>query len=98
MYTNAQSLLSKVDELRINICDLLPDVISITETWLSEQIDNRELTIPGFRLFRKDRDNRKGGGVATFIKNGLHVSEKNCYADLSGSGMFDGKGNRFPKP
>ncbi len=76
MYTNAQSLVSKLDELRITVCDLLPDVISITETWLSEQIDNRELALPGFQLFRKDRDNRKGGGVATYVKNGLHVSEK----------------------
>ncbi|BHF66761.1 hypothetical protein SprV_0200978300 [Sparganum proliferum] len=76
MYTNAQSVLSRLDELRIHTHDLHPDVISITETWLSEQIDDRELMLPGFQLFPRDRENRRGGGMVKFVKNGLYVSEK----------------------
>ncbi|VDN09132.1 unnamed protein product [Dibothriocephalus latus] len=65
-----------MDELKINVFDLHLDIIWITETWFSDQIDNREVAIPGFQLFRKDSDNRRVGGLETLIKNGLYVSEK----------------------
>nr|VZI04138.1 unnamed protein product [Spirometra erinaceieuropaei] len=88
MYTNAQSVLSKLDELRIHTYDLHPDVISITETWLSEQVDDRELMLPGFQLFRRDRENRRGGGIVTFVKHGLHVSEKTAQLTCSTEALW----------
>nr|VZI02150.1 unnamed protein product [Spirometra erinaceieuropaei] len=42
-YTNAQSLFSKLDELRIQVADTPPDVIAITETWLSEDVGDWEV-------------------------------------------------------
>ncbi|BHF81444.1 hypothetical protein SprV_0702457400 [Sparganum proliferum] len=75
-YTNVQSILPKLDELKIHICDLSPDVVSLTESWLSENVDDRELMLPGFQLFRRDRRERQGGGVVTYVKHGLLVSEK----------------------
>ncbi|BHF71211.1 hypothetical protein SprV_0401426600 [Sparganum proliferum] len=75
-YTNVQSILPKLDELKIHICDLSPDVVSLTESWLSENVDDRELMLPGFQLFRRDRRDRQGGGVVTYVKHGLLVSEK----------------------
>nr|VZI25394.1 unnamed protein product [Spirometra erinaceieuropaei] len=75
-YTNVQSILPKLDELKIHICDLSPDIVSWTETWLSENVDDRELMLPGFQLFRRDRRERQGGGVVTYVKHGLLVSEK----------------------
>nr|VZI10689.1 unnamed protein product [Spirometra erinaceieuropaei] len=75
-YTNVQSILPKLDELKIHICDLSPDIVSLTETWLSENVDDRELRLPGFQLFRRDRRERQGGGVVTYVKHGLLVSEK----------------------
>nr|VZI26708.1 unnamed protein product [Spirometra erinaceieuropaei] len=71
-----QSILPKLDELKIHICDLSPDIVSLTETWLSENVDDRELMLPGFQLFRRDRRERQGGGVVTYVKHGLLVSEK----------------------
>ncbi|BHF66599.1 hypothetical protein SprV_0200962100 [Sparganum proliferum] len=47
-----------------------------TESWLSENVDDRELMLPGFQLFRRDRRERQGGGVVTYVKHGLLVSEK----------------------
>nr|VZH99524.1 unnamed protein product [Spirometra erinaceieuropaei] len=88
MYTNAQSVLSKLDEHRIHTYDLHPDVISITETWLSEQVDDRELMLPGFQLFRRDRENRRGGGIITFVKNGLHASEKTAQLTCSTEALW----------
>nr|VZI30396.1 unnamed protein product [Spirometra erinaceieuropaei] len=71
-----KSILPKLDELKIHICDLSPDIVSLTETWLSENVDDRELMLPGFQLFRRDRRERQGGGVVTYVKHGLLVSEK----------------------
>ncbi|VDL94377.1 unnamed protein product [Schistocephalus solidus] len=77
MYTNAQNLLQKIDKLEIHLCDLLPDVISLTETWLSEQIGDMGLALPGFQLFRRDGENRTGGGIAAFL-NTLIVGDFNA--------------------
>nr|VZI30179.1 unnamed protein product [Spirometra erinaceieuropaei] len=71
-----QSILPKLDELKIHICDLSPGIVSLTETWLSENVDDRELMLPVFQLFRRDRRERQGGGVVTYVKHGLLVSEK----------------------
>nr|VZI31187.1 unnamed protein product [Spirometra erinaceieuropaei] len=71
-----QSILPKLDELKIHICELSPDIVSLTETWMSENVDDRELVLPGFQLFRRDRRERQGGGVVTYVKHGLLVSEK----------------------
>ncbi|BHF78051.1 hypothetical protein SprV_0602116100 [Sparganum proliferum] len=76
LYTNVQSLLSKFEELKIHLCDLSPDVISLTETWLTQHVDDRELALPGYQMFRRDREGRQGGGVLTYVKNGLNVSDK----------------------
>ena len=43
-----------------------PDVVCITETWLSEEISNVELSIPNYHIFRLDR-NRHGGGVIVYV-------------------------------
>nr|VZI46053.1 unnamed protein product [Spirometra erinaceieuropaei] len=83
MYTNAQSVLSKLDELRIHTYDLHPDVISITETWLPKQVDDRELMLLGFQLLRRDRENGRGGGIVTLVRNGLQVSEKTALVTCS---------------
>nr|VZH94046.1 unnamed protein product [Spirometra erinaceieuropaei] len=76
LYSNAQSLLSKLDELKIYVDQTLPDVISITETWLSASVDDREVALSGYHLFRKDRLGRQGGGVLVYVNYGLFASEK----------------------
>ncbi len=47
------------------------DVIVLTETWLSSQIEVNELTLSGYSLLRRDRRIGAYGGVATFIKSTL---------------------------
>ena len=46
------------------------DVICIVESWLSSDIDNTELSIPDFTIFRRDRS-RHGGGIIVFVRNSL---------------------------
>ena len=66
LYYNARSILPKFDELRLSADTLKPHFICIVETWLSKEIGNNELFIPGFQLFRLDRD-RHGGGVLIYV-------------------------------
>ena len=47
------------------------DIIALTETHLSNDIDDDELGFEGFTLFRLDR-NRHGGGVLLYCRNELH--------------------------
>ncbi len=47
------------------------DVILLTETWLSCKIDDRELSLKGCSLLRRDRRIGIHGGVAAFIKSSL---------------------------
>ena len=72
MYFNARSLLPKLDELRMLAVDSNPDIICIVETWLSQDITNEEVSIPGYLLHRKDR-NRNGGGVLMYTRDSLNV-------------------------
>ena len=45
-------------------------IISLSETWLSEAITDLEILPQGYSLYRKDRGSR-GGGVMLAISNTL---------------------------
>ena len=40
-YTNARSIVNKLDEYELYIDEEKPDIIGITETWLTSGIENR---------------------------------------------------------
>ena len=42
-------------------------VICLCETWLDETVSDGEVAIPGYRLFRRDRKEKLGGGVCIFV-------------------------------
>ena len=49
------------------------DVAIICETWFNEKIDSNIVSINGYKLFRKDRRKRKGGGVCVYIRNDVQA-------------------------
>lgn len=67
---NARSLLANGQEFKhfIKTLAVKPDIICIQETWLKPNLD---FIIYGYFGIRKDRDLGKGGGCATFIKQGI---------------------------
>ena len=70
LYYNARSLYPKLDEL-VSLTSLHnPGIICITETWLSGDIRDSEISLPNYATVRHDR-NRHGGGVLFFIHNSL---------------------------
>uniref|UniRef100_A0A803K2X2 Reverse transcriptase domain-containing protein n=1 Tax=Xenopus tropicalis TaxID=8364 RepID=A0A803K2X2_XENTR len=75
MFTNARSLTGKMGELEVLALERKYDVIGVAETWLNESHD-WAVNIGGYTLFRRDRGNRKGGGVCLFIKQELKANIK----------------------
>ena len=67
---NARSLISNGQEFKKYISNLSdkPHVICVQETWLKPQWD---FVVSDYTTIRNDRENGKGGGVATFVRNGL---------------------------
>ncbi|BHF66482.1 hypothetical protein SprV_0200949900 [Sparganum proliferum] len=75
LYTNAQSLISKLDELKLCLAELSPDVLAVTETWLSGNINDSEIALPGYQIYRRDREHRQGGAIVVYVNECLAVSE-----------------------
>ena len=57
---NARSILNKKEELEVVISHDRPDVILITETWLSDSIPDEVVNIPKFCVVRNDRQFGRG--------------------------------------
>lgn len=69
---NVCSITSKFNEFRDLVRDEF-DVIAVSETWLTKDIEDNVIAIKDYQLFRLDRDGR-GGGVAAYFRNFLKVN------------------------
>ena len=51
-----------------------PDIVGITETWIHTHTRDfeGEFHIPGYKIFKKDRLEREGGGVMLYIREYLN--------------------------
>ena len=67
---NTTSLLPKLDEVRAVCSNYSYDIIGVTETWLSSDIPDHKLYLPGYSMIHRER-NLHGGGVAIYISNSL---------------------------
>ena len=63
----------KLDSLRLHALSAQPDIIALTETWLSCSIHSNEICIPGYTIICRDR-NRHGGGILMFCRTELQVN------------------------
>ncbi|KAK9718513.1 hypothetical protein QE152_g23114 [Popillia japonica] len=51
------------------------DIIAVTETWLTQPINNELISLNNYTLLRSDRsDGRRAGGVAIYLKNNISYS------------------------
>ena len=57
------------------VADINPDVIGITESWVNKHIVDAELAQADYVMFRKDRQERRGGGVMLCIKESIQAYE-----------------------
>ena len=74
VYTNACSMGNKQEELEAIVKQASYDLVAITETWRDHSHDWRA-AMDGYKLFRKDRQGRRGGGMALYVKECFEVTE-----------------------
>ena len=55
--------------------DIGPDIIGITESWAHKDMVDAELMLSGYVMFRKDRQERMGGGFIMYIKESIQAYE-----------------------
>nr|CAI5834882.1 unnamed protein product [Callosobruchus analis] len=70
---NICSLCPKVNELKSVIVKESISILGITETWLSDRIDENLINIPDFDVIRADRGSR-GGGAGAYVRSSLKAS------------------------
>ena len=92
--SNARSLRSKIDELRVNTkvcCEYRESSVMVfTETWLHQDIPDSLIEFEGFSLIRVDRTDQsgksRGGGVCLFVNDSwcrnCTVRKTVCTADV----------------
>ena len=97
LYTNAQSLVNKIEELRILTAIHKPDIITITETWTNDSISNEYLNLDGYdiieRMDRNDTDKGRGGGIIAYVKKSLCAWREECDTIFNQCGMIGIKTN-----
>ena len=74
---NIQSLLPKMPDVRSELQQRDADILCFTETNLRNGTPDRLLSIPGYNVFRRDREvgrKKSGGGVAVFARETLQVT------------------------
>ena len=71
---NAQSIRNKMDSFRALMAVEKPEIVGITETWISTDTTDfvGEYELSGYKIFKKDRVGKKGGGVLLYIKEDLN--------------------------
>lgn len=72
LYTNANSIVGKMAEFRQRMDGI--DVAGITESWANEYINDAELHVDGFNMFRTDRVGAKGGGLLLYVSDRLEAT------------------------
>jgi exonuclease III len=56
------------------------DVFTVSETWLDSKITDLEIEIPGYNIYRVDRENKTGGGVCIYVRQ---IYKTICLRDIS---------------
>ena len=83
-HLNVCSLLPKIDELRITngISNNEASVVCFSETHLSSNIIDSDLLLNGYNLFRRDRLNKSGGGIAAYVNRDIHCINRNDFESI----------------
>ena len=77
-HSNVRGLRKNLPELKILIEHTKLDILTISETHLTQDIHDNEVNIDGYRILRRDRTHKVGGGVAIYSKISLdcvHISK-----------------------
>ena len=88
IHLNINSVLSKIDELRVVAKKSKAAVIGVTESKLDATVLDGEVNIDGYEVIRSDR-NRHGGGVACYVRNDISFNVRKDFSDEIENIVFD---------
>lgn len=71
-HLNVRSLLSRFHDFKEMVLTHKFNIITISESWLSPDVESELVNIQGYKLFRNDRLTR-GGGIATYVNTDLNI-------------------------
>ena len=63
------------------------DIFTVSESWLDNTVQDLEVEIPTYNIYRLDRLNKSGGGVCAFVKNCLKVEYLDELSNISNNGF-----------
>ena len=72
--------------------NLVIDIICISETWINENT-HCDSFFPGYQSFHSMRENRRGGGVAIYVRNYFQanvIEDLTCNAEYCWSWQYYG--------
>ena len=73
-HLNIQSISNKLDELKLFLIENSIDIMLINETFLTP---SKKIKIKDYSIIRKDRKNRKGGGICFIIHDTIDHNQVN---------------------
>ena len=80
VHLNVRSLVSKIEQLRMDLPSSGIDILSISKSWLRSDIEEKLTTIPNYNIIRFDRRTKRanghtktGGGLCIYHKDSLQV-------------------------
>ena len=88
-HLNVRSLRNKTSAFSDFVLSNDLDVVGVTETWLRPSDTQGlmdEITPAGFQLHQVPRENKKGGGVAVLVRNG--IDSVHCQTDRRSSQLL----------
>ncbi|RLU16479.1 hypothetical protein DMN91_010547 [Ooceraea biroi] len=80
-HVNCQSLFAHLDEFRAFFGRTQYHVVCVSKSWLRPEMSNDVVALPGYRLFRRDRVGKRGGGVAFYLASMLHAKIVRCSSE-----------------
>lgn len=78
IYLNVRGLVNNFEDVKIMARNKKPWIIFASETHLTEDVDDYEVNIKGYKLNRCDSHSTRTGGVAIYVKNKVKFSIVNC--------------------
>lgn len=73
MYTNAQSLIAHKEELQhLIMWRRRPAMVALSETRVTEEIEDKEVNVCGYNMFRCNAESRNTGGVILYIRDDIN--------------------------
>ena len=63
-----------IEHLRADISSYKPDVVIVVESWFKQHHTDTSMAVPDYNLYRRDRESRRGSGVAVYCRSCLQSS------------------------